>query len=801
VTTTTDAFLGRFRDWCQIGPQAWSAQCNRHKAPNDFLSVERVDREFRLACRAGCLLDEILRAHGLTAPDLLIDADGEAAEGAPPAGAGVARQQRFTHTRPCPICGGAESDPRGVGRRCNGYRSRDGRYAYCSREEASGGLPLYGDTGAYAHALEGSCRCGVPHGEARPPRSSNGQQPRPTEAERVVQTRRWTIFERGVPIAVHVRRDVEGADGERYKRLHWEQPDGTPGLGGRSPASLPLYGLPALDSAPDGALVVVTEGEPATDALREHGILAAGTVGGAGVPPTDDGVRLLLRFRVVLWPDHDATGAQHMTRIAEGLHRLGQGDVRRATWTEAPPAGDAVDFFAAGHTAEEARALLEIAAPIELDGSVEPETEATMADCGADEPERFEPKMDVEAFSGLAGRIVEAIEPHSEASPVAILLHMLVGLGSLIGRGPHALVEKTPHHVNEFVALVGRSSKGRKGQAWSVPRWLLAQADGVWASQRVVSGLSSGEGLIYHVRDPRDEQQPIKEKGRVTGYATVCVDEGVADKRLLVFEAELASVLRRMGMDSNSLSAVLRQAWDEGRLATLTKNSPLRATGAHVGLIAHVTLDELAVTLTETERANGFANRFLFHLVERSKMLPEGGEIAEATLWPLVEEIRRVVAHARRVGRIQRDAEARALWAAVYPELSGGKPGLLGAVTARAEAHVLRLSVLYALLDEAAAVGRQHLLAALAVWDHAAASAERIFGDRTGLSVADTLLRALRQRGPMTRDALRNLFHRNKSAADLDSALSVLVQQEKVRRTARPAAGGRGRPAAVWEAV
>ena len=137
----------------------------------------------------------------------------------------------------------------------------------------------------------------------------------------------------------------------------------------------------------------------------------------------------------------------------------------------------------------------------------------------------------------------------------------------------------------------------------------------------------------------------------------------------------------------------------------------------------------------------------------------------------------------------------------MYPQLSDGKPGLLGAVTARAEAHVLRLSVLYALLDRASAVCRQHLLAALAVWDHAAASAECIFGDRTGLSVADTILEALRRRGPMTRDGLRNLFHRNKSAAELDSALRLLVHQGTVRQTARPAAGGRGRPATVWEAV
>jgi hypothetical protein len=398
----------------------------------------------------------------------------------------VSPTQRFTTSHPCPICGGAESDPRGVGRRCNGYVSHDRQYAYCSREEFSGDLSLYGDTGAYAHKLEGLCRCGAAHGEASHPRPSNGQPGHATRAERVVQTRRWTVYERGIPIAVHVRRDVENADGQRGKRIHWEQPDGALGLGGHVTASLPLYGLPELDSAPDGALVVVTEGEPATDALRAHGILAGGTVCGARVTPTDDGLRPFLRFRVVLWPDHDDDGAQHMARIAEGLRRLGHEDVRAVRWAEAPLAGDAVDFFAAGHTAQEARVLLEAAAPME------PQTEPTVADRRADEPGWFEPKMGAEAFTGLAGRIVEVIEPHSEASPVAILLHALVGLGSLIGRGPYALVEKTPHHLNEFVALVGRSSKGRKGQAWSVPRWLLAQADEVWAAGRVVSGLSSG---------------------------------------------------------------------------------------------------------------------------------------------------------------------------------------------------------------------------------------------------------------------------------------------------------------------
>jgi hypothetical protein len=105
----------------------------------------------------------------------------------------------------------------------------------------------------------------------------------------------------------------------------------------------------------------------------------------------------------------------------------------------------------------------------------------------------YTPVMAEDAYHGLAGRIVRTIEPSSEADPVAILMHVLVAAGNVIGRGPHALVEETQHACNEFVALVGRTSKGRKGQAWSTPRHLLALVDEPWATRRIKGGLSSGE--------------------------------------------------------------------------------------------------------------------------------------------------------------------------------------------------------------------------------------------------------------------------------------------------------------------
>ena len=70
-----------------------------------------------------------------------------------------------------------------------------------------------------------------------------------------------------------------------------------------------------------------------------------------------------------------------------------------------------------------------------------------------------------EAFYGLAGDFVKAIEPHSEADPVAILAQFHCMFGNVIGRGPYFTAEADSHYSNIFVALVGATSKGRKGSS------------------------------------------------------------------------------------------------------------------------------------------------------------------------------------------------------------------------------------------------------------------------------------------------------------------------------------------------
>src|SRR5205814_1467214 len=162
-------------------------------------------------------------------------------------------------------------------------------------------------------------------------------------------------------------------------------------------------------------------------------------------------------------------------------------------------------------------------------------------------------------------------------------------------------------------------------------------------------------------------------------------------------------------------------------------------------VIGHITRHELRRYLNLTEIGNGFANRFLWTCVRRSKSLPEGGHVDDVEFEALIGRLNRAVKFASGVSELRRSDKARALWHKAYEELSEGKPGLLGAVTSRAEAQTMRVACLYALLDCSKVVKEVHLRAALAVWDYAEQSARHIFGDSLGDPLADELLRALRK--------------------------------------------------------
>jgi len=400
------------------------------------------------------------------------------------------------------------------------------------------------------------------------------------------------------------------------------------------------------------------------------------------------------------------------------------------------------------------------------------------------------PALDAKAYHGIVGELVRQIEPHTESDPAAVLLSLLAVAGAVAGRRRWYRIEATRHHPALFVVLVGDTSKSRKGTSWGWARHVARGLDPDFGDTRIVSGLSSGEGLIYNLRDA--STQPKK-----GGKGTV-VDPGASDKRLLVHEGEYATVLKQIERQGNTLSPVVRDAWDGMRLGTLTKNSPLRASDPHVAIVAHVTEAELRKRLTETESANGFANRFLFGCVRRSKVLPFGGNLEAEALEDPISRLRRNIG--KHGGEVWMDEGARDLWAAGYERLSAGRPGMVGALTARSEAQALRLALVYATCAGAPRIERAHVEAALAVVDFCERSADHVFGDLTGDSVADTVLHALRESpGGLSRSEIFRLFGNNRGAGELDAALLNLTDGGLIRAERDTATGGA--PKTTWHAT
>ena len=245
------------------------------------------------------------------------------------------------------------------------------------------------------------------------------------------------------------------------------------------------------------------------------------------------------------------------------------------------------------------------------------------------------PILNEDAFYGVAGNVVRLLQPHTEADPVALLASFLSEIGTMLGRKPHLILDGTYHPLLFWPVLVGRSSKSRKGSAGHRMRTLCAQADQSWTRGEYKGTLSSGEGLAYAVRDAMHRDEPLKDRGRPTGETVrTCVDLGVEDKRLFLVQAEFGVVLRIMGRDGNSLSGVMRDAWDGLDLSPMTKANRVRATEPHIGIVGHVTRDELLRNLTDTEASNGFGNRFVWLLVRRYQELPfssspDGTEMVE----------------------------------------------------------------------------------------------------------------------------------------------------------------------------
>ena len=404
------------------------------------------------------------------------------------------------------------------------------------------------------------------------------------------------------------------------------------------------------------------------------------------------------------------------------------------------------------------------------------ETEAARILGSAEAPAEA-PELDDVALHGVVGIAARTIAPVTEASVATIAASILALVGALL-RGVHTRVGATVHSTAEYWLVAGRSARARKGTASSWASWLLGD---LLAEVDQVRGLGSGEAMVRALAD-------------------VPPDRGV-----LIIEPEFARPLRAARREGSTLGQVLRDAWDGSPLQARRRDDTLTADAPHAAMLAHVTAGELERELDGASIAGGLINRFLLVHAERAQVLALGRDLDARELDILAgcrEHIRQAWQTAQDGGVYRFDAAAADHWErSIYPRLSVDRPGILGDVTARSEAHALRLALTFAVLDGAEDIRVEHVEAAAAWVDYSVATAYHLFAGRDPRPRKprdrDRELVAMLSDGPVERRSLMRGIYRSLTSDDLDQVRDRLREQGVISLYYRPHPRG-GKAAEVW---
>jgi len=417
----------------------------------------------------------------------------------------------------------------------------------------------------------------------------------------------------------------------------------------------------------------------------------------------------------------------------------------------------------------------------------EEKTKSTTQDKGNsfhfdDDSEDFElwPELDPGAIHpGLIHDFISAATANSEADPSAVLGTLLTRLSVEVGRNPFMMIGDGRQHVNLLAAIAGPTGSGRKGTSAKPVERLFQLAAQDYIPARTSPGpLSSGEGLIDAVKD-QVLNWVVDKKSKTGAGSWIVVHPGVDDKRLFILTEELSSGLQAMAREGNTLSSIVRQIFDSGNLEPLTKSSKIKATGAHIGVLGHITIYELNGLLQESEIHNGLINRFLWFCSRRQKVCTFPEPISDMDILNFQEEIKDIVRFSSKVGEIRHSRASRELWEEFYPGLSDSEGGFMGAVLERAPALVLRLAMLHCLADCAEELTPKHLETSIMVWDYCEKSARYIFADK---DVKNPLAKKIMEllAVPLSLTDIHKALGNHILSKNIQSTLKSLIERNKI---------------------
>lgn len=381
-----------------------------------------------------------------------------------------------------------------------------------------------------------------------------------------------------------------------------------------------------------------------------------------------------------------------------------------------------------------------------------------------------------EAFIGPLGEFILKLAPDIEPCKESVLIQSLIMLGNLCDKKFYKDISGSKLYTNQFALILGQTSKARKGTSKRIVEHLFKT---VWTEDlevRIKRGLSSGEGLIFSLRDPVYGIREDK-KGE---QKTILLDQGVENKNAIFYEEEFSRVLKNSKRDTNNITEVIREAYDSGNLSVLTKNDPVTATNTNVSIIAQSTIEEFRNVLKGVDCDNGFYNRFLFCKASRANVIPHPLKLSEidgySNFVVQLSKVKTFIKHSNENEMIY-SLEAMKLWEQLYLETAYSND-INGNLKGRSEDQLQKIAMIYALSECTEIIEHRHLLAAKAIVDYGHQTIDHVFNEQIKKKSPEfKIIKRLEQTSPMPRSLImKEVFRNNISANELDLIKEKLIE-------------------------
>lgn len=357
---------------------------------------------------------------------------------------------------------------------------------------------------------------------------------------------------------------------------------------------------------------------------------------------------------------------------------------------------------------------------------------------------------------GLAAEFLDIMEPTTEADSNGLLLLFLQFTGMVAGSKVILRVGSKSHKANIFSFIVGDSSLGRKGTVLAAVKDFFKLVDESFVKKSLRPGLSTQEGII---------QALIKDS-----------------RPLLGVETEASTVFKNFDRQGNKLSECIRNAYDGDPMGNMSIANKAYIEDHFIGLTFLITQSELSELITKTSLTNGFANRFIWLHVSRSKLLSFPPEPDQERLQSLVKKMSVLLAKLKDGKQITLAKSACGVWDRMYVTLNSRDSETNIEIKNRAVNNILRVALIYAILDESSEVEERHLEAAYELIRHSESCVDKIFSKKSSTKDEMKLLKALNARGGWTSqtEVIEQIFNRNRSAEEIGRLQKELTEKKLI---------------------